>query len=213
MYTKDLLTKLKSKFLNIENIERNYSQAYQDMFALYVNKGKKNGTNVDIGSHTPVYINNTFLLESVFDWTGISFEIDTQCVREFNKQRKNKCIECDATTFLYKQCFDELKLPKRIDYLSVDIEPASKTLKALKQIPFNEYRFNAITFEHDTYRWGNSVQQESRSFLNDQGYTLAISDVSHLGNSFEDWYIDTTVITDFPIVNNTHHNISELFLN
>jgi hypothetical protein len=75
-YFKKDLKKLRHKFPSIETIENNYSQAFQDLFTLSILDGKRNGTYVEIGGDHAVIISNTYLLETEFDWTGVSFEID-----------------------------------------------------------------------------------------------------------------------------------------
>ena len=50
--------------------------------------GKKNGVYVEIGADKPKVINNTYLLESEFDWSGVSFELDDDKVTNFNEVRK-----------------------------------------------------------------------------------------------------------------------------
>ena len=52
----------------------------------------KNGVYVEIGADSPRVINNTWLLESMYDWMGVSFEIDSIKVEYFNTIRRNKCI-------------------------------------------------------------------------------------------------------------------------
>jgi hypothetical protein len=100
-YFKSDYESLKFKFLESENIENNYSQSMQDMFVLSILDGKKNGVYVEIGADKPRVINNSYLLESQYDWTGVSFEIESDKVEYFNSIRKNKCICADATKFDY----------------------------------------------------------------------------------------------------------------
>ena len=52
-----------------------YSQIGQDKLVLKYLKNKKNGTFVDIGCGFPKHINNTYLLESEFNWYGISVDL------------------------------------------------------------------------------------------------------------------------------------------
>jgi hypothetical protein len=211
MFTKDLFKRLKVKFDGSENIKQNYSQALQDMFVLTMLNGKKNGVYIDVGSYEPCYLNNTYLLEKDFEWTGTAFDIDSGMVAAYNQKRVNKCIEADATKFDYKTLFKALKYPKQIDYISLDVEPSTNTLKALYQLPHEDYRFSVLTFEHDLYRFGVEVQQASREFLKKLNYKLVVSDVTHNGNCFEDWYIDPSVIVKNAIENKSHNNITELF--
>ena len=91
-YDRNKLSKLKYKFKGIETIDQNYSQSFQDMFILSMLNGKKKGTFLEIGAHDPVFISNTYLLESKFDWCGISIDI-ADC--DFSK-RKAKFIKQDA---------------------------------------------------------------------------------------------------------------------
>lgn len=194
-YFKKDFSKLRHQFIGSEDIENNYSQAFQDMFVLSILNGKKNGTYVEIGGDHGVIISNTYLLETEFDWNGVSFEIDQEKVDGYNSLRKNKCICADAITFDYQSFFEEKKFPKQIEYLQVDIEPAWQTLNALKALPLDDYRFSVITYETDIYQDGPDVAEESREILQSHGYELVVKNVSNCGNAFEDWYVDSTVVS------------------
>jgi hypothetical protein len=188
-------------FTNSELIKRTYSQAYQDLFVLSVLDGKENGTYVEIGSNHPTIANNTFVLETVFKWKGVSFDIDEEMCKEFKIQRRNPVIIGDATSVDYSSVFQQYKLPvnpKRIDYLQVDIEPAPQTLAALKAIDLDLYKFSVITFETDIYAGGGNakIAEESREYLQSYGYKLVAKDVMNGGNSFEDWYVDPSIIPE-----------------
>jgi hypothetical protein len=193
-YFKKDLDNLRYKFDGVETIENNYSQAFQDMFALSILNGKKNGTYVEIGGDHAVIISNTYLLESKFDWTGVSFEIDPEKVNGYNSIRKNKCVCANALEVDFKKIFEERNLPKQIDYLQVDIEPAWQTLNALKAIPLDEYRFSVITYETDLYKDGPEPQEEAMQLLTSYGYELVVRNVANLNNPYEDWYIDPKAV-------------------
>ena len=47
-------------------------QAGQDKYVLTMLKNKTNGVFLEIGSNHPIKINNSYLLESKYDWKGIS---------------------------------------------------------------------------------------------------------------------------------------------
>jgi len=160
MYYQKDLERLRKKFSGVENIKENYSQSMQDMFVLTMLDGKKNGIYIEIGADQPVLVNNSYLLETEYDWSGVSFEIDTKKIEYFNSIRENKCICTDATSFDYKSLFDERNYPKQIDYLQLDIDPAPQTLEALKNLPLDDYRFSVITYETDVYRHGADIQDE-----------------------------------------------------
>jgi hypothetical protein len=198
-YFKSDLDKLRHIFPGAEKINNNYSQAYQDMFVLSILDGKRNGTYVEIGGDHPVIISNSYLLETEFDWKGISFEIDETKIDEYNALRKNKCICADATTFDYKSLFKEKGFPKQIDYLQVDIEPAWQTLNALNALPLDDYRFSVITYETDIYKDGPDAGEEAMEILLSKGYELVVRNVANQNNPYEDWYVDPNVV-DIEIV-------------
>lgn len=195
-YFADKHGRLKYKFSGSEDIVENHSQSMQDMFVLSVLDGKKNGTYVEIGADRPRVINNTWLLESMYDWKGVSFEIDPIKVDYFNTIRQNKCICQDATTFDYKSLFEEKNYPKQIDYLQLDCDPPQITLACLKQLPLDDYRFSIITFETDLYAGGHAVQKEQWEILCSLGYKRIAKNVNNEGNPYEDWWIDPSSISE-----------------
>lgn len=168
---------------------KSYSQIGQDIFVNNLLKEKRNGLFLDIGCHKPIHINNTYLFESEYDWDGISIDIDNFS-EEWKTHRKTKFIMEDALTIDYNALIQELLTKhsaSRIDYLSVDLEPPQVTLDVLHKIPFSNYRFSVITFEHDHYR-NKTVIQESRKIFEQHNYKLLIADI----NRQEDWWIDNT---------------------
>jgi hypothetical protein len=193
-YFKNDYENLKFKFSGSENIENNYSQSMQDMFVLSILDGKRNGVYVEVGADKPRVINNSYLLESQYDWEGVSFEIESDKVDYFNTIRKNKCICANATKFDYKSLFDERKYPKQIDYLQLDCDPPQITLECLKKLPLEDYRFSVITFETDLYAGGQNVQIEHWQILSSLGYQRVIKNIKNEGNPYEDWWIDPLVI-------------------
>ena len=83
--------RLRHNFSESEKIKKNWSQSMQDMFVLSMLDGKRNGVYVEIGADKPKIINNTYLLETQFDWIGVSFELDSEKVEFYNDFRKNTC--------------------------------------------------------------------------------------------------------------------------
>jgi hypothetical protein len=208
LYDSSKLDRLKYKFEGCETIDRNYSQAYQDMFVLTMLNGKKNGTYLEIGAMDAVFINNTFLLESRFGWRGLSVDIDPSSKDTFvNNGRKNDFILGDALEVDYDKFFQDNNYGSRIDFLQVDVEPQSQTLACLKKLPFDKYRFSVIAFETDFYDNSNGEEEslknreESRAFLKSHGYELIVGNIANIGplgtddlSPFEDWYVDPTVV-------------------
>lgn len=191
----------KYKFPGLENIEQNYSQCFQDLFTLAVLDGKKDGTFLEIGGFNPTFISNTYLLEKDFNWSGISIDIDVNLVTIFNLVRpKTKFLGGDAVLIDYKSILNDAK---RFDYLSLDIEPSSQTLACLKKLPLDDVRFSVITYETDFYdpttaeEVSKRIRQESRDILTGHGYKMIVGNISNLTDDapFEDWYVDTTLIS------------------
>lgn len=180
-----------------------YSQVGQDEFVIETLNHKNGGVYIEIGAYHSKDISNTYMLEKEYGWTGLSFEIDPLRSEEFNANRTNRCYTVDATTFDYETLFDTLKLPKQIDYLQVDIEPAANTLKALLALPLEKYRFSVITFEHDLYDDPNNIYIKNKQIevLSGLGYELAADNVFDIDERFpgktypfEDWWIDPSVV-------------------
>ena len=195
-YFRNNYENLKTKFAGAENIENNWSQSMQDIFVMSMLDGKRNGVYVEIGADQPRVISNTYLLEKDFDWSGISFELDADKVAFFNTIRKNKCLCEDATLYNYKSLFEKLNYPKQIDYLQLDIDPAEGTLRALKALPLDDYRFSVITYETDVYSSGADIQDEQIEILESHGYQLVAKNVKCEGNPYEDWWVDPAIVSE-----------------
>ena len=172
-----------------------YSQIGQDLLVLKYLKNKTNGTYVDIGCGYPTYINNTFLLEKYYGWTGLSIDLrdHTDPIESINYGQSWSSIRPqsvrvlhDALTLDYSSLFEEKKLPNVIDFLTLDLEPPSISFECLFKIPFNKYEFNFIAFETDEYREGGPERRDrSREYLTSLGYFLVES-----VNKQDDFYIN-----------------------
>jgi hypothetical protein len=171
-----------------------YGQAHQDLFALFMLDFKRNGTYLEIGGADPIEANNTYLLEHYFGWSGLSIDIDPQLVARFNAERQNRCLLGDATNFEFGPHLHEYARDGRIDYLSLDVDPADVTYRALRNLPMNTLRFSVITYEHDAYLSGPSYMLRSRDYLAGLGYQRVVSNVSVRQRDFEDWWIDPAAI-------------------
>jgi hypothetical protein len=183
-------------------IEKTYSQIGQDLFVKRILQEKTNGLFLDIGGAWPIYLNNTYLLEKDYNWTGASIELESVYEPQWIESgRKSKFFVQDALTADYDKIILDLLTESnkdRIDYLSVDLEPPIITLQALKKVPLTKFRFSVITFEHDMYRQdpGHNEGQlytmkESRNLLYNNGYRLVFA------NMQEDWWVDSTLFSDF----------------
>ena len=180
-------------------IQNSKSQSGQDIFAYYMCE-TNNGYFLDFGSQGPIQINNTYLLEKM-GWDGISFDIQNQ---EY-QMRKSKFICCDLTSVDINKILEDNKVPKLIDYISIDID--DDTEKFIFNFPFDKYEFKVMTLEHDSYKNGIDSKNKYKKLLLDKGYSLVCNDVcveskdvmtQFLNDSnlypFEDWYINNKYI-------------------
>ncbi len=198
-YNKDKKCKLKYQFQNYEKINENFSQIYQDIFVLSMTNGKKEGTYLEVGAGYPKKGNNTFLLEKEFDWKGVSIDINPKSKELFDKNRKNESICADATSIDYIQLLSEHYKSTSIDYLQLDCDPANITYDILQKIPFDNFKFGVITYEHDFYNDSTgSYREKSRVFLKGKGYKLICGNISPLKDKypFEDWWIHPDLIDE-----------------
>jgi hypothetical protein len=193
-YFKSEQDNIRFKFKGIEAIERNWSQTYQDLFVLSMLNGKRDGTYLEIGCAEPFKNNNTALLETEFDWWGISVDINREVVEQFTNERENLAFCLDATRIDYAKFIRKSGLGPDVDYLQLDCDPPARTYEILQRIPFDEYRFATITFEHDFYA-DPSIRERSREFLTSRGYLLVASDIAfNATNSYEDWWVHPQLV-------------------
>jgi hypothetical protein len=190
------LPNLLIEFDGADNVKRNYSEAYQDMFVLTATNGKRNGTYVEIGSGHPSYGNNTYLLEKEFGWRGLSLDIDENFIAQHSNERSHTAILKDATTINYDKYFTGMNLPSNIDYLQIDVDPADISLKVLYSMPFDTFKFSVITFEHDHYAQPHTnVREKARAFLKSYGYVLVASNISPDDfRPYEDWFVHPDLV-------------------
>lgn len=195
-YDKSKFHSLRFRFPGSEIVENNFSQVLQDMFVLSMLQGKKNGTYLEIGGGKPFHGNNTALLEQTFNWNGVSLELNPKLVEEYRDNRKNKILQVNALEVDYSELLAALSQEGIVDYLQVDCEPSKVTYEIMTKIPFDQFKFRVITYEHDHYvDMTGSFRQKSRDFLLDKGYQLVVNDVSPDGAStFEDWWVHPDLV-------------------
>jgi hypothetical protein len=188
-------------------------QAQQDKFVLNILKEKKNGYFLEIGSNHPININNTYLLETKYDWKGIMVEYDESFLDLYKIHRPNSIhIINDATKVDYKNIFEINNMPNEMDYLQIDLEVSNRstltTLEVLDSQIFDTYKFATITFEHDIYT-GNAfdTREKSREIFNKRGYVCVFEDINNKSIVFpyEDWYVHPDLV-DMNYINNLIEN-------
>jgi hypothetical protein len=191
-YTEDLLDRLKFKFRWRDHIQNNYSRHFQDIFVLSVLDGKENGTFVEIGSGHPTLFNNTKLLEDNYNWKGISIDNSERMSHIFSRERNTSMILADASQIDYKTLFKQNCVEDHIDFLRINADQAS--LQALKNIPFSNYEFSVIQFQHNACWWGGGFREHSRNILQKIGYVLLVPDVAvNEKDNYEDWWVHPAI--------------------
>lgn len=191
-----------------------YSQSGQD---LWVNSIFKDSTNLfflDVGANDGITDSNTYLLEKN-GWNGICIEGSKVSFEKLKKVRSCKLLNCVISNFtgtcgfiengndlISKMdrggteypvvTFQDIELPKNIDYLSIDIE--GEEFNALSKFPFNTHRVKVITVEHNLYAT-NAIQKDKiYKLLTSKGFIRVKDNVCVVKNTypFEDWYVHSS---------------------
>lgn len=79
-----------------DKLLKSKSQIFQDLFVLYLTREKRNGFFVDFGATNGIELNNTYLLETEYDWSGILAEPARVWNNSLRKNRNcfidNRCV-------------------------------------------------------------------------------------------------------------------------
>lgn len=193
---RSLRSKLKSFFIGEKKSLVNkktgmWSQIGQDYFSYLIHNQKRNGFFVEVGGYHPYLYSNSLFLESELGWDGIIFEIDKIACELIKKKRNCSIIESDILKI--EQETLSSYIPKRVDFLSIDIDPNISNLKALKKFIDLPSRYSFITFEHNQGRnasKNSKIQEEGFKELSSRSYKRIAKDVLLNSKSTEDWYID-----------------------
>lgn len=187
---------LRYEFKNCDRVEQSYAQVMQDIFVLSMLDGKEKGTYLEIGSGEPFHLNNTYLLEHKFNWTGKGIEINPALCEKHNA-RKNTVLCKNALEINYEELLSTITNTNIVDYLQLDCEPSEVTYQIMTRIPFDKFKFAVITYEHDHYiDITRQYRKKSREFLQKHGYKLIVNDVSPEGKcTFEDWWVHPDLVS------------------
>jgi hypothetical protein len=169
------------------------SSQNQESFVLNVTQEKRQGYYVEIGAGPYQEHNNTWLLETEYNWTGISLDTDSLLVDSYNSNRKNPCVLQDGSVFNFDEYFVQHNFPKQIDFLQIDVDhvPENIALLTLLNMPLSRYRFSVICFEHDNLQsWKfERIKDLSREILTMYGYQLVVREAG------EDFWVDPLYIS------------------
>jgi hypothetical protein len=184
------------------------SQVAQDIFAAYVNGGSADLFWLEFGAGCPVDGSNTYVLERALDWRGLSvdYDVDNERRAEYTQLRPRTVLYVgDATHMDVHKELKSAQAPSSIAYLQINLEACAEkgaTTMALldlliEQRIFEDWTFNAITFEHDNYLCGSDVRERSREKFAGLGYVMVAQDVlEYTGEGafvHEDWYVHPNV--------------------
>ena len=190
-------------------------QAGQDKFVLNVLNYKKNGYFLEIGSNHPIIINNSYLLETKYNWKGIMVEYVNDFLPLYKEHRPNSIhVINDARTIDYKNLFEQNNFPTSLDYLQIDLEVSNgSTIETLIQLDsniFDTYKFATVTFEHDIYNTNfANTRIESRKIFKKRGYICIFEDINNHGYPYEDWYVHPDLVNMVYINNLIEYNKSK----
>lgn len=174
------------------------SQAGQDIFVLSCLNYKRNGTFLEIGSNDPININNSYILEKEYGWSGIMIEYEPRFLPSYKIHRpKSTHVIADATKIDYRTY--GASLPRHVDYLQIDLEVENtstiSTLRKIRDELMDTHTFATVTFEHDIYRGDfYNTRAESRHIFDSKGYVRVFSDVKNKNSAFEDWYVHPDLV-------------------
>jgi hypothetical protein len=176
-------------------------QAQQDKFVIHALQGKRFGYFLEIGSNDPIHINNTYLLESNYNWKGIMVEYEPRFLPLYKEHRPNSIhIINDASQIVYKDVLETMNAPHAMDYLQIDLEEENgstlRTLQNLDRNIFDTYTFATVTFEHDIYHSNkHNTREISREIFARRGYTPVFQDINNgIEFPYEDWYVHPTLV-------------------
>lgn len=170
---------------------------FQDQWVRATYKDKVDGTFLDIGAGHPFEMSNTAMLETELQWRGILCDISTAPLL----LKHRKCpyvVNDDARLVDWEQTAQACLGTTTVDFLSLDLEPASVTLAVLTHIPLDRMRFGLAAIEHDHYRFGDSCRVAMRAIMMHYGYAAVAYDVGITvrGQSciVEDWWAHPNLV-------------------
>lgn len=165
---------------------RSFSNEGQDILANLLIK--EPGTFLDIGVGNCCFGSNTFTLE-ILGWSGLLVDFDQESVDRANRYRSSPAIQCDVRNADFRKILEAVKMPKMIDFISMDTDEANTDL--VKNFPFDEYQFKILVFETDRYNNGDVRKRACEEALKPYPqYIKLLDDGMVKGLCWEDWIIN-----------------------
>ena len=185
-------------------LHRKYSCERQDEFAYHIigKRLKRKGYFLDVACGHPLDANNTYLLEKMLGWDGLSIDCtDIENVCSWSEFRNTKFCVGDVRTPQLTDIITQAIKTTDVDYLSIDVDHAETQLShlAFEKIFNAGITFKAMNIEHESFKHGDLVIKYTRDYLFRSGYHLLFQDVAFPnGGPFEDWWIDPKCINHSP---------------
>jgi hypothetical protein len=127
----------------------------------------------------------------------VSLDIVEESIVKFKQTRKQPAVVKDATSVNFNRFLSGLDMPTDIDYLQIDCDPPEVSYQVLLNIPFDDYRFAVITFEHDIYADDTkAIQGKAAKYLESYGYICVVNNVSpdDTNRPYEDWWVHPDLV-------------------
>ena len=191
-----------------------------------------NGFFLDIGagvsSHDPKNVvistmSNTYGLERLRGWDGIAIDYDEIYIEEAKRFRSCTMVCEDLTKTNINDVLESHNAPKKMDYLSFDVDDAQE--QVLSDMDFSTYSFRMITFEHNRHLCLNitdtgvcfedsrvkELYESSRDKFQSLGYKVLFGNVGLYPNQpVEDWYVDQETFDKYESISSENLTASQI---
>lgn len=115
------------------------AQIFQDLFVLYLTNEKRNGFFVDFGATNGMELNNTYLLEKEYEWTGIVAEPSKVWQNSLRINRTcfidNRCVWSNSGELLLFNETENAILSSINSFSDIDFLSEQRINKARYEIP------------------------------------------------------------------------------
>jgi FkbM family methyltransferase len=166
-----------------------YSQLGQDLEVLKTLNNKRNGYFIEIGANDGIQLSNTYLLETMYDWTGICIEPIPDVYNSLVKNRP-KSLHCNRAIFSESNKIIKFDIANKYNLLSgisEYIDCHTKTVNKNKtQIEVLTLTFNDLLIQYNAPAYidylsldteGSELEILKSVDLNK--YTFGLIDVEH----------------------------------
>ena len=170
-----------------------YSCENQDQYIYNLFKGKKHGTFLDVACGHPVDCSNTYLLEKKLNWSGLGVDItDIEECCQWSQHRSSKFLQANAAAYDFPSKLIGNLDSLEVDYLSLDVDAGVMNYShiVLPLVLQAGVKFKAMTYEHESFKFGDHWKNTMANLLKEEGYVLLFGATFPDGNAWEDWYID-----------------------